>query len=75
MPSSTNIGGEDRFAMEDINKALLSIRADYRLAFQRYFEGYKYGEIAEELDIPLGTVKTFIHQARCELKKYLKMYR
>ncbi|RZM27724.1 MAG: RNA polymerase sigma factor, partial [Pedobacter sp.] len=39
-----------------------------------YFEGYKYYEIAEELNIPIGTVKTRIHLARGILKKSLKMY-
>jgi DNA-directed RNA polymerase specialized sigma24 family protein len=39
-----------------------------------YFEGFKYHEIAENLDIPIGTVKTRIHVARKLLKKDLKVY-
>jgi DNA-directed RNA polymerase specialized sigma24 family protein len=39
-----------------------------------YFEGYKYHEIADHLDIPIGTVKTRIHVARKTLKKSLKPY-
>jgi RNA polymerase sigma-70 factor (ECF subfamily) len=39
-----------------------------------YFEGHKYHEIAEHLDIPIGTVKTRIHVARKLLKKDLKVY-
>lgn len=73
--SSTANAGEVKFAMEDIAKAMGALRPNYRIAFQRYFEGYKYEEIAHELGIPLGTVKTYIFQARCDLKKYLKMYR
>ncbi|MFC3361602.1 RNA polymerase sigma factor [Pedobacter fastidiosus] len=73
--SSSRNGGEIKFAIEDIGKAMNALRPAYRTAFQRYFEGYRYEEIALELSIPLGTVKTYIHQARCELKKYLKMYR
>jgi len=75
MESSTKNLGETSFALNDIMKALASIKPEYRIAFQRYFEGYKYDEIAKDLNVPLGTVKTYIHQARCELKKYLKMYR
>ncbi|WP_316850535.1 RNA polymerase sigma factor [Pedobacter agri] len=63
------------FAMEDINKAMSSIKPDYSIPFQLYFEGYKYEEISQQLDIPIGTVKTHIHQARLGLKKYLAMYR
>ncbi len=73
--SSVKNEGESKFAMEDIRKALKALRPEYRIAFQRYFEGYKYDEIAKELAVPLGTVKTYIYQARCDLKKYLKIYK
>ncbi|MNI61971.1 ECF RNA polymerase sigma factor SigR [compost metagenome] len=72
--SSTNSAGL-KFMMEDIQKAMNSLPDHYRIPFQRYFEGYKYDEIAKELGIPLGTVKTHIHQARIMLKKYLQQYR
>jgi RNA polymerase sigma-70 factor (ECF subfamily) len=39
-----------------------------------YFNGFKYHEIAEELDIPIGTVKNRIHIARKELKEKLSLY-
>jgi RNA polymerase sigma-70 factor (ECF subfamily) len=38
------------------------------------FEGYKYEEIAEQLDVPLGTVKIRIHVARQRLMERLKDY-
>ncbi|WP_370633680.1 RNA polymerase sigma factor [Pedobacter sp. Leaf250] len=61
--------------MEDISKAMASIKQEHNIPFQLYFEGFKYEEIAIQLDIPVGTVKTHIHQARIGLKKYLAMYR
>jgi RNA polymerase sigma-70 factor (ECF subfamily) len=61
--------------MEDINKALHNLQPAYSIPFLRYFEGYKYHEIADELGIPVGTVKTRIHIARKLLKADLKMYR
>ncbi|WP_316757681.1 RNA polymerase sigma factor [Pedobacter aquatilis] len=62
------------FIMGDIGKAMSSIPENYSLPFIRYFEGHKYHEIAEELTIPIGTVKTRIHMARVLLKNYLKTY-
>lgn len=35
----------------------------------RYFVGLDYTEIAEELQLPVGTVKTRLHRAKSELKK------
>ena len=40
-----------------------------------YVSGYKYNEIAEKLNLPLGTVKSRIFFARQELQKTLKDYR
>jgi RNA polymerase sigma-70 factor (ECF subfamily) len=34
-------------------------------------EGRPYEEIADIMEVPLGTVKTYIHRARIELKAYL----
>jgi RNA polymerase sigma-70 factor (ECF subfamily) len=71
--ASTNLA-ESKFVMADINKALATLQPEYYAPFIKYFEGFKYHEIAEELDIPIGTVKTRIHVARGILKKYLKTY-
>jgi len=71
--ASTN-QGENTLVREDINKALKSLKPEYSKPFLRYFEGYKYHEIARELSIPIGTVKTRIHVARQVLKERLKMY-
>ncbi len=37
----------------------------------RHVEGYAYEEIAQIMDLPLGTVKTYLHRARGELKETL----
>ncbi|WP_316735826.1 RNA polymerase sigma factor [Pedobacter aquatilis] len=75
LKSATTNQSITSFALTDIGKALNSIPECYRVPFTQYFEGYKYEEIAESLDIPLGTVKTRIHEARVRLKKYLKVHR
>ena len=72
--SAQRNGAEGNFAMNDIQKALSLLPQVYSIPFIRHFEGYKYEEIALELDLPLGTVKTRIHEARRLLKKQLSMY-
>ncbi len=62
------------FMREDIEKALELTDEMYRLPFLMYFQGFKYHEIAEELDLPIGTVKNRIHIARKDLKQMLYMY-
>ncbi|TDQ11201.1 sigma-70 family RNA polymerase sigma factor [Pedobacter metabolipauper] len=66
--------GENKFILQDITKAMDKLQPEYSVPFLRYFEGYKYHEIADEMQIPLGTVKTRIHVARQFLKGQLKMY-
>lgn len=72
--SATSNLGENKLLMDDIQTALDKLQPGYSVPFLRYFEGYKYHEIAQQLDMPIGSVKTRIHMARKELKKYLKMY-
>ena len=40
-----------------------------RVPFLMHFDGFKYQEIADELSLPLGTVKSRIFFARKELKE------
>ena len=55
-------------------KALVnSLDNIYKIPFKRYYAGFKYKEIAEELNIPIGTVKNRIFQARAQLKDQLAM--
>lgn len=73
--SATKNRGENKFVMEDINYALSSLSEDYYVPFTMYFEGYKYHEISDHLNIPIGTVKTRIHVARKVMKKTLNAYK
>ncbi|MGH7532170.1 MAG: RNA polymerase sigma factor [Gemmatimonadales bacterium] len=55
-----------------IEQAIGRLRPEYRSCILlRHVEGRAYEEIAEMLDLPLGTVKTYIHRARNELREYL----
>jgi RNA polymerase sigma-70 factor (ECF subfamily) len=56
-----------------IEEAIAKLRPEYRSCILlRHVEGYPYEEIAEMLDLPLGTVKTYIHRARSQLRELLE---
>ena len=62
---SRELGGQ-------IDRAIARLRPEYRACILlRHVEGYAYEEIAQILDLPLGTVKTYIHRARNELREQL----
>lgn len=67
-------GAIDAFKREDIEKALSMIEDNYKVPFMLYFKGFKYHEIAEKLNVPIGTVKNRIHLCRKQLKEMLSMY-
>ncbi|HEU4700506.1 MAG TPA: sigma-70 family RNA polymerase sigma factor [Gemmatimonadales bacterium] len=55
-----------------IEEAIGRLRPEYRSCILlRHVEGHSYEEIATMLDLPLGTVKTYIHRARNELRQAL----
>jgi len=59
-----------------IERAIATLRPEYRSCIMlRHVEGRSYEEIAATLDLPLGTVKTYIHRARHELRKELEHLR
>ena len=74
--SSTKIENKvySDFALKDIHAAIDKLRDAYKTSFMMYFRGFKYHEIAERLEIPIGTVKNRIHIARKQLKEQLETY-
>jgi RNA polymerase sigma-70 factor (ECF subfamily) len=59
-----------------IERAIGRLRPEYRACILlRHVEGRSYEEIATTLDLPLGTVKTYIHRARHELRRALEAVR
>jgi RNA polymerase sigma-70 factor, ECF subfamily len=63
--ANRELGGE-------IEEAIAKLRPEYRTAIVLcHVEGRPYDEIAETMGVPLGTVKTYIHRARNELRGHL----
>jgi RNA polymerase sigma-70 factor (ECF subfamily) len=63
------------FTMDDIQEAIESLEDVYKVPFMMHFKGFKYHEIADKLEIPIGTVKNRIHIARKILKEDLQVYK
>lgn len=62
----------ENIAANDIHREINQLSEKSRIPFKLYVEGYKYHEIAEQLEIPAGTVKSRINFARTKLKTVLK---
>ena len=65
---------EGSFAAKEISDAINSFDDDYRIPFSMHVQGFKYNEIAEKMNLPLGTVKSRIFFARQRLQEMLKDY-
>ena len=71
---SNSPSAESQINLKHITKAVDSLEDEYKIPFKRYFDGFKYKEIADELDLPIGTVKSRIFLARKKLMYDLKEY-
>lgn len=65
---------ESIYNSKEIIKCINALKADYQIPFNMFLEGFKYKEIAEELNLPLGTVKSRIFFTRKKLEMSLKEY-
>lgn len=63
--------GESNIMMKELNKMIKALDDSIRVPFLMHYKGYKYQEIADHLELPLGTVKSRIFFARKELKQLI----
>lgn len=61
--------GETHMAYKELLKMVSALPEDFKRPFWMAYKGYKYDEIAEKLDAPLGTIKSRIFFARRKLQK------
>ena len=66
---------EGAYTVAEITKTLNNFTNEYKEPFRMHIQGYKYEEIAEKLDLPIGTVKSRIFFARKRLQESLKDYK
>lgn len=67
-------GAESVLREKEIRTAIDELPEIFKVPFLLYFDGYKYQEIAEYLNEPLGTIKSRIHFARKLLKEQISRY-
>ena len=66
---------EGSFAAQEITAAINEFPEKYRVPFSMHVAGYKYNEIAEKMNLPLGTIKSRIFFARKKLQARFADYR
>jgi RNA polymerase sigma factor (sigma-70 family) len=59
---------------KEINAQINALHDEYKKPFMMHHEGFKYKEISDKLDIPIGTVKSRIFIARKKLMEKLPEY-
>ena len=66
---------EGSFGANEITDAINEFADEYRIPFSMHVAGYKYHEIAEKMNLPLGTIKSRIFFARKKLQTRFADYR
>lgn len=73
IPASADRQFDDLELRDRLEKAIARLPANYRLLVAaHYLQGIRYEEIAEALDLPLGTVKVQLHRAKQQLRRLLE---
>ncbi|HFA51129.1 MAG TPA: RNA polymerase sigma factor [Bacteroidetes bacterium] len=60
--------------MTELHSIMNGLDNIYRKPFLLFFEGYKYEEIAQAMDLPIGTVKSRIFFARQKLMESIQFH-
>ena len=62
---------DDNAGMREIIRLISLLPNECRTPLKMFIRGYKYCEIAERMNIPIGTVKSRIHIAKTRLREIL----
>ncbi len=63
---------ESRMGVEEIMALISTLPDDYRRTFLLHLQGNKYREIAQIMQVPVGTAKSRVYAARTQLKAQLR---
>ncbi len=73
-PETEHSSPEGNFINKEILETIESFSNEYKVPFTMHVQGYKYQEIADKMQLPIGTVKSRIFFARRKLMSKLKDY-
>lgn len=65
---------DSEYSYKEISKAIEALDDEFKVPFKMHTEGFKYKEIADKLDLKIGTVKSRIFFTRKKLMESLKDY-
>ena len=72
-PSSADRQFRDLELRDRLEKAIARLPANYRLLVAaHYLEGVQYEDLAEAMQLPLGTLKTQLYRAKQQLRRLLE---
>lgn len=66
---------EGSYDLKEMRRIVNALPKEYRVPFAMYVSGFKYREIADKLNLLLGTIKSRIYFTRQKLQKELKDFR
>ncbi len=69
-----SISPDSSYSESEIERAINSLEDEFRIPFRMHVEGFKYKEIAEQLGLKIGTVKSRIFFTRQKLMNILRDY-
>lgn len=69
---SDTVSPDSKYNHGELIKEVENLQDEHRIPFEMHFQGYKYKEIAEQLDLSIGTVKSRIFFGRKKLMAKLK---
>ncbi|MFP4019135.1 MAG: sigma-70 family RNA polymerase sigma factor [Bacteroidales bacterium] len=70
----TPIRPDSEYSIIEINKKIEDLPNEFKIPFKMFLSGYKYKEIAEKLELKIGTVKSRIFFTRKKLSEKLQGY-
>lgn len=71
-PEWAIVSTENNYDLKEMHRIVNSLPRDYKIPFSMHVSGFKYREIADKLNLPLGTVKSRIYFTRQKLQQELK---